>query len=456
MPSMICSSSGVPSVTRDERLRLAAREEHRAVLARDEVRHDRDLADLVVRAAVERACPARIISRSTLGVELAERGLDGLRARGQLLVVGDAGRQAARRTRRGPRRSRRARSCLPGVKITSSSARRVKRATASRERLVLRGRRRTPCAACRPWRASSSISAAISRITSLAELERVDHLVLGELACAAASTMQMPSLWPATTRSRRDSVAPALVGRERRRARRRGGRCARRPASPSNGMPRDAHAPRSAAIIASDVGVVHAVVAQHVAHHLDFLAEALGEQRPDRAVDQAHGQDLLGRRAPFALEEAAGDLARGLGLLAVVDGQREEVEVLAARADVTTAAKALVLAQRRDHAAVRLAGDLAGLEDQRHAGDLALDAHAVSDVIVYLLPRELSACVTLVFHLSLRLRPSRARAGPPAPPRATRRERRRRAGAASSARGRIGRERAHQRAQPEALRSSAW
>ena len=61
--------------------------------------------------------------------------------------------------------------------------------------------------------------------------------------------------------------------------------------------------------------------------HLHFVEEALGEQRADRAVDQARGERLLLRRPAFALEEAAGDAAGRVGLLDVVDRQREEVLV---------------------------------------------------------------------------------------------------------------------------------
>ena len=55
------------------------------------------------------------------------------------------------------------------------------------------------------------------------------------------------------------------------------------------------------------------------------LLEALDEERADRPVDQAGGQHLLLGGARLALEEAARDLAGGVGLLLVVDGQREEV-----------------------------------------------------------------------------------------------------------------------------------
>jgi hypothetical protein len=58
---------------------------------------------------------------------------------------------------------------------------------------------------------------------------------------------------------------------------------------------------------------------------LDFVQVAFREQRADRTVDQARGQGFFFRRTAFALEEAARDLAGSIGLLDVVDGQREEV-----------------------------------------------------------------------------------------------------------------------------------
>jgi hypothetical protein len=78
-----------------------------------------------------------------------------------------------------------------------------------------------------------------------------------------------------------------------------------------------------------DVGVVLLVVGQHERLHLHVGLEALGPQRTDRAIRHAHGQDLLLRRRALTLEEAAGDLARGVGLLAVVEREGEEVDPLA-------------------------------------------------------------------------------------------------------------------------------
>jgi hypothetical protein len=59
--------------------------------------------------------------------------------------------------------------------------------------------------------------------------------------------------------------------------------------------------------------------------HLHFVQVAFREQRADRTVDQARGQGFLFGRLAFTLEETARDFAGSIGLLDVVDGQREEV-----------------------------------------------------------------------------------------------------------------------------------
>ena len=56
------------------------------------------------------------------------------------------------------------------------------------------------------------------------------------------------------------------------------------------------------------------------------LLKPLGEQRPDRTVDEARGERLLLGGTALALEIAAGDLAGGEGLFLVVHGEREKVD----------------------------------------------------------------------------------------------------------------------------------
>ena len=77
------------------------------------------------------------------------------------------------------------------------------------------------------------------------------------------------------------------------------------------------------------VGVVLAIVRHDPYLDLDLVDEAIGEERTDRAVDHPHREDLFLVWRALALAEAAWELARRGGLLAVVDGEREEVEALA-------------------------------------------------------------------------------------------------------------------------------
>jgi hypothetical protein len=74
------------------------------------------------------------------------------------------------------------------------------------------------------------------------------------------------------------------------------------------------------------VGVVLHVRREQQADHLRLARVALGEERPQRPVDHAGGQDLLLVRPALALEEAAGDLAAGVVALAVVDREGKEIE----------------------------------------------------------------------------------------------------------------------------------
>ncbi len=74
-----------------------------------------------------------------------------------------------------------------------------------------------------------------------------------------------------------------------------------------------------------DIRIDGRIQRQHGRDHLHIVVEAIREQRPQRAVDEARGQGFLLGRTALALEEAAGDLARGVGLLDVVDGEGEEI-----------------------------------------------------------------------------------------------------------------------------------
>ena len=109
------------------------------------------------------------------------------------------------------------------------------------------------------------------------------------------------------------------------------------------------------------VGIVLQIVRQRRHDHLGFVAPAVGEQRPHRTVDQPRDQRLLLGRAAFALEIAAGNAARGVEFFLIVDGERQEVDARARLLGGDDGGEHFGLAVRGDDGAVGLARDLAGL-----------------------------------------------------------------------------------------------
>ena len=111
-----------------------------------------------------------------------------------------------------------------------------------------------------------------------------------------------------------------------------------------------------------DIGVVLHVVGEDGCDDLRLVLEARREERADRPVDQARGQGFLLGRAPFALEIAARDLARGEGLFLVVHGQRKEVDAGPLFLHGNDGGENASLAIGREHGAIGLTGDAAGLK----------------------------------------------------------------------------------------------
>ena len=133
------------------------------------------------------------------------------------------------------------------------------------------------------------------------------------------------------------------------------------------------------AVDGQDVGVVLAVGREDEGDDLRLVVEALGEERPDGPVDQPGGQDLLLGRPALALEPAAGDASRGVGVLAVVDGQREEIGVLLRLLVEDGGGEDDGVAEADDGGAVGLLGELADLdvEGLRADGDGDLVDHGL-------------------------------------------------------------------------------
>ncbi len=117
------------------------------------------------------------------------------------------------------------------------------------------------------------------------------------------------------------------------------------------------------------VGVVVRVGRDDERDDLRFVAPAVGEQRPDRAIDQAAREHFLFGRLAFALEEPAGDPPRGVGILLVVARQRQEVDPFARIRVRAGAHQNHGVAHAHDDGAVRLLGEASGLDGDRASAD---------------------------------------------------------------------------------------
>jgi len=75
-----------------------------------------------------------------------------------------------------------------------------------------------------------------------------------------------------------------------------------------------------------DVGRIYQVCRNHGRHHLDLPSKSLVEQGAHRPVYKPGNKNLTILRAGFPLDEATGNLARGVILLVIFYGKRYEVE----------------------------------------------------------------------------------------------------------------------------------
>ena len=144
------------------------------------------------------------------------------------------------------------------------------------------------------------------------------------------------------------------------------------PIGPLNGAP-EMRQRRGGCDQRQNVGIVFHVMRQHGDDDLGLVAPAVDEQRADRAVDQAGDQRFLFGGPAFALEIAAGNAARGVGLFDVVDGQRQEVDAFARRLGGDDGGEHHGLAVGGEHGAIGLTGDLAGFKPEGTATPVDFD-----------------------------------------------------------------------------------
>ncbi len=72
------------------------------------------------------------------------------------------------------------------------------------------------------------------------------------------------------------------------------------------------------------VGILLGIGREHHGDDLGFVQEAFGEQRTDGPVDQPAGENFFFRGTSLALDEAARNLAGGVSVFAIINGEREE------------------------------------------------------------------------------------------------------------------------------------
>ncbi|OQB91521.1 MAG: hypothetical protein BWX84_01366 [Verrucomicrobia bacterium ADurb.Bin118] len=144
------------------------------------------------------------------------------------------------------------------------------------------------------------------------------------------------------------------------------------------------------AVDAEDVRVILAVGAEHDGLDLDFVVPAFGEERTDRAIRHAHGEDFLFGGAPFALEVAAREFARRGGFLPVIHGQGKEILAFPGFGGGHGGHNDHGFAELNRDGAVRLFGELAGFDDELSFAGTGSDLGLHDLVLPPLLPRNFS------------------------------------------------------------------
>ena len=110
------------------------------------------------------------------------------------------------------------------------------------------------------------------------------------------------------------------------------------------------------------VGILLGIGRKDHGDDLGFVQEPFGKQRPDRTIDQAAGENFFFGGTPLAFDKAARDLAGGVGVLAVVNGEREKTGSRFGLVGHTSGDQDHRVTGANDNGAVRLFGHLTGFK----------------------------------------------------------------------------------------------
>ena len=121
---------------------------------------------------------------------------------------------------------------------------------------------------------------------------------------------------------------------------------------------------RGCGVDADHVGIVLLVRGEDQRDQLRFIAESIGEQRAHGPIDLTAGQNLFFAGPAFALDEAAGNASAGVGVLAVIHREREEVDAFPGIGRGHSGGQNYGFARGHQCGAGGLLGHAAGLKDQ--------------------------------------------------------------------------------------------
>ncbi len=131
-----------------------------------------------------------------------------------------------------------------------------------------------------------------------------------------------------------------------------------------------------------DVRIVFLVRGENQRNQLRLVAESVGEERADGPIDLARGQNFFFAGPAFALDKAAGNAPAGVGVLAVIHREGEEIDAFPGSGEATAVASTTVSPVDHQRGARGLLGHAAGLKNQPFAagkldGYFMLGRHSV-------------------------------------------------------------------------------
>src|SRR5208282_4991688 len=115
---------------------------------------------------------------------------------------------------------------------------------------------------------------------------------------------------------------------------------------------------------AANVRIVFGVGGKHEGYNLGLAAETIGEHGTHGPVNLATGQHLAFAHAPFALDESAGNASTGIGVLAIVNREREKVDAFAGFGIGGSGGQYDVVSEAHQGRAVGLLGKFSGFDGE--------------------------------------------------------------------------------------------